>query len=103
MKTHKNLWDEFISVENFELAAKKAVKSKKSKKQTKVFLANKDEFLEKLRQDLIFGRFKTSKYHIFEVFEPKRREIYELPLYPDHIVHHALINVLGPIWQNRFV
>ena len=103
MKTHKNLWDEFISVENFELAAKKAVKSKKSKRQTKVFLANKDEFLEKLRQDLIFGRFKTSKYHIFEVFEPKRREIYELPLYPDHIVHHALINVLGPIWQNRFV
>lgn len=103
MKTHKKLWDQFISVENFELAAKKAVKSKKSKKQTKVFLANKDILLEKLRQDLIFGRFKTSEYHVFEVFEPKRREIYELPLYPDHIVHHALINVLGPIWQSRFV
>ncbi len=103
MKTYKNLWDEFISVENFELAVKKAVKSKKSKKQTKVFLANKDVLIENLRQDLNLGKFKTSKYHVFEVFEPKRREIYELPLYPDHIVHHALINVLGPIWQKRFV
>ena len=26
MKTYKNLWDDFISIENFELAVKKAVK-----------------------------------------------------------------------------
>ena len=53
MKTHKNLWDEFISVENFELAAKKAVKSKKSKRQTKVFLANKDETKAPTRLNII--------------------------------------------------
>lgn len=31
MKTYKNLWDEFVSMDNLERAAKKAVKSKKSK------------------------------------------------------------------------
>ena len=103
MKTYKNLWDEFISKENFELAVKKAVKSKKNKRQTKYFLQNKDVLLEKLRDDLIHDKFKTSRYRKFFVFEPKKREIYELPLYPDHIVHHALINVLGPIWQKRFI
>ena len=103
MKTYKHLWEQFISKENFELAVKKAVKSKKNKRQTKFFLQNKDALLEKLRDDLIHDRFKTSKYRVFNVFEPKKREIYELPLYPDHIVHHALINVLGPIWQKRFI
>lgn len=103
MKTYKHLWDQFISMENFELAARRAVKSKRNKKSTQNFLQNKDVLLEKLRQDLIYDRFQTSKYRTFFVYEPKKREIYELPLYPDHIVHHALINVLGPIWQKRFI
>ncbi len=103
MKTYKNLWDKFISIENFELAARRAVKSKKSKKSVQYFLAHKDELIQKLRNSLIAGTFKTSKYEIFTVFEPKQREIYKLPLYPDHILHHALVNILGPIWQKMFI
>ena len=103
MKTYKNLWEQFISPENLELAVKKAVKSKKNKPQTKLFLQNKDALMKKLRDDLIHNRFRVSRYRTYFVFEPKKREIYELPLYPDHIVHHALINVLAPLWQTRFI
>lgn len=103
MKTYKNLWDEFISMDNLKLAAKKAAKSKKNKKQTKKFLANQDVMLKKLQQMLILGKFKTSHYNVFTVYEPKQRLIYELPLYPDHIVHHAIINVIGQHWQNSFI
>lgn len=103
MKSYKHLWEQFISRENFDLAARKAVKSKKSKKSVKKFLAHREEYLEKLRNDLKFGKFKTSPYQTFTVFEPKKRVIYKLPLYPDHIVHHALINILGPIWQSFFI
>ena len=62
MKTYKNLWDEFISRENFDVAVKKAVKSKKNKKQTKFFLEHKDELLEKLRDDLQNDRYKNSYF-----------------------------------------
>ncbi len=103
MKTYKNLWDKFISKENFDLAAKKAIKSKKSKKSVRFFLRNREKFLEKLRKSLINGTFKTSPYKTFVIYEPKRRIIYKLPLYPDHVLHHALINVLGPIWQSFFI
>ena len=103
MKRYKNLWDQFISMENLELAAKKAVKSKKSKWSTRVFEANKKEFLIQLQQMLIDGKFNTSNYRLRRIFEPKERLIYILPLYPDHVVHHALINILGPIWQSTFV
>ena len=103
MKSYKNLWEKFISKENFELAAKKAVKSKKNKKSVKIFLEHRDELLQKLRDDLIYGRFHTSKYQTFTIYEPKKRVIYKLPLYPDHVLHHAIINILGPIWQSFFI
>ncbi len=103
MKTYKNVWDEFISMDNLIFAAKKAVKSKKNKKQTQKFLKNQEQMLLDLQQMLVRGKYKTSGYNVFTVFEPKQRLIYELPLYPDHIVHHAIVNVLGRYWQNSFI
>jgi len=103
MKTYRHLWDEFISAENFNLAVKKAVRSKKKRRSTKRFLRNADEKIEKLRCLLQSGEYKTSPYSQFVVYEPKKRQIYMLPLYPDHIVHHALMNILGPIWQKIFI
>ena len=103
MKRYRNLWESFISMDNLKLAAKKAVKSKKNKKDVLYFIEHQDELLQKLRDDLINGRFKTSQYRIRTIYEPKKRDIYILPLYPDHVVHHALINILGPIWQKMFI
>ncbi len=103
MKTHRHLWEQFIAPENFELAARRAVRGKKSKEQIRRFMANRDVLLARLRDMIINNKFKTSKYRIIKIHEPKERYIYVLPLYPDHIVHHALINILGPIWQRMFV
>lgn len=103
MKSYKHLWEQFISKENFELAAKKAVKSKKSRKSVQWFLRHQDVLVEQARQLLIAGKFKTSPYKTFTIYEPKKRIIYNLPLWPDHVVHHALINILGPIWQHSFI
>lgn len=103
MKRYKNLWNDFVSMENLELAAKKAVKSKKSRWQSQIFEKNKKQYLQHLKSVLENGEFNTSEYRIRKIFEPKERLIYILPLYPDHIVHHALINILGPIWQSTFV
>lgn len=103
MKSYKHLWDQFISKENLELAAKKAVKSKKKTRSVRKFLEHRQEYMDQLHDMLVRGKFKTSQYKTFTIYEPKRRVIYELPLYPDHIVHHALINVLGPIWHRFFI
>ncbi|MBP9999266.1 MAG: reverse transcriptase [Proteobacteria bacterium] len=102
MRTVNHLWEQFISMENFQIAARKAIKSKKSKKAVAKFLKNKDVLLEKLRRDIMNGSFQTSPYVVKTIYEPKQRQIYVLPLYPDHILHHALINVLGPIWLKLF-
>ncbi len=103
MKTHKHLWEQFISPENLDLAARRAVRGKRGRRSTRRFLRHRAQRLEKLREMLIRGEFTTGKYRIFTIFEPKKRNIYMLPLYPDHLVHHALMNILAPIWQNLFI
>lgn len=45
----------------------------------------------------------TSKYDTFIIREPKERLIFKLPYYPDRIVHHAIMNILEPIWRSVFI
>ena len=46
--------------------------------------------------------FQTSDYDIFKIYKPKERDIYRLPYYPDRIVHHAVMNILEPVWVSIF-
>lgn len=102
-KHFRHLWQDFISTANLERAAHNAVLSKKSKSDVRKFLSHRHRRMARLMDILRRGEFHTSAYRARNIFEPKRRTIYILPLYPDHIVHHALINVLGPIWQSMFI
>ncbi|MDR1071649.1 MAG: reverse transcriptase/maturase family protein [Rickettsiales bacterium] len=103
MKSHRNLWDQFISKENFAFAVKRALRHKKKTAEIRRFLENADEMTERLRMAVLGGQFTTSKYRVKTIYEPKKREIYILPFYPDRIVHHALMNVLIPIWDRMFI
>lgn len=99
MKTYKNLYDNFISEDNFKLAYHNAKLGKKSQAQVKQFMANEDENLENLRQRVLNGLYTTSPYRVKKIYEPKEREIFILP-FQDRIVQHAVMNILKPIFTN---
>ena len=63
----------------------------------------KEEKLISLRNILAAGEYTTSTYRTKRIFEPKQRDIYILPFWPDRIVQHAIIGVLGPIWEKMFI
>lgn len=56
-----------------------------------------------LLASLVNGTYKTSDYKNDIIYEPKKRIISKLPYYPDRIAHHALMNILKPIWVSRMV
>ena len=103
MKRHNNLFERIVSIENLQLAATKAKKGKLWQNTVKNFEQNEVSNLLKLQQDLKDGTFNTSSYKIKKIYEPKERDIYVLPFYPDRIVQHAIMNVLEPIWDNLFI
>jgi retron-type reverse transcriptase len=102
MKTHKRLWGEFISRENFARAAFRALRNKKKTGEIKRFMKDMPACTEKVRRLVERGEFTTSSYRVKTIFEPKKRDIFILPFCPDRIVHHALMNVLMPIWDAMF-
>lgn len=57
----------------------------------------------KLAETLNDLTYKTSNYSTFKIYEPKERLIFRLPYYPDRITHHAIMNIMEPIWVNIFI
>lgn len=102
MKRIENLYDQICTLENLELADEKARRGKLRSHGVKRHDKNRTENIKSLREALLNGTFRTSKYDVFTIYEPKEREIYRLPYFPDRIVHHAVMNVLEPIWTSIF-
>lgn len=102
-KTYKHLRERICSFPNLLEADRKA---RKGKAKTMSMLCLDKNYLNcmmQLQRDLLDNTYKTSDYKTFKIYEPKEREIFALPYYPDRIVHHAIMNVLEPIWKKVFV
>lgn len=102
MKRIGNLYEKIISLDNLRCADEKARRGKLHTYGVQVHDRNREANLLALHEALLTKTFKTSRYEVFTVFEPKERLIYRLPYYPDRIVHHAIMNVLEPIWVSVF-
>lgn len=102
MKRIGNLYEQIISIDNLQKADELARKGKKLSYGVRIHDKNREENIVTLHELLKNKTFKTSDYHIFKIYEPKEREIYRLPYFPDRIVHHAVMNILEPIWVNIF-
>ena len=87
---------------NVQKAYNKARKCKRHRKDVLIFTKDKEENLDKVREDIINLAYEPSKYHYFKVYEPKERQIMALPFY-DRVVQHAINNVLEPIFDKRFI
>lgn len=102
MKRIGNLYDKIISLENLRLADENARKGKLKTYGVKLHDRNREANLIALHEALKAGTYRTSEYSTFTIYEPKERVIFRLPYYPDRIVHHAVMNVLEPIWLSVF-
>lgn len=101
MITYKHLWEDFISFDNLYSAAKKTEKGKRWKNTALEFNYNFEENLLRLQEELESGEYIPGAYRHFTIYEPKERVISAAP-YKDRVVHHAIINILEPIWESRF-
>lgn len=98
MKRVGDLYTEIISMENLRLAEHNARKGKKNQYGVQLFDRNPEGNLLLLQELLSNQGYCTSEYDTFKVFEPKERLVYRLPYFPDRITHHAIMNVLEPIF-----
>lgn len=102
MKRYGRLHEKICASENIELAIERAERGRKKKTAIRWFNEDKERLTEELRLMLEHETYTVSKYSSFNVSEPKERTIHCLPFYPDRIIQHAIMNVICPIFIEKF-
>lgn len=104
MKRINNLYNKIWDLDNIRLAHRNASRGKSKYSEVKEINKDPEYYFSKLSILLRDEKFKNSEYVIFNrLCGVKLREIYKLPYYPDRIVHHAIMNVLEPIWRKTLI
>jgi retron-type reverse transcriptase len=104
MKRYGNLWDKIIDIENIKFAHQQARRGKTYYTEVKMVDADLDKYAKEIQEMLINKTFTTSEYEIEDRHDGRKvRTIYKLPYYPDRIVQHALLNIIGPLLTNCFI
>jgi RNA-directed DNA polymerase len=104
MKRYGNLWKDIVDLENIKFAHKQARRGKSFYTEVKMVDGDIDKYCKEIWAMLVNKTFTTSPYEIEERHDGRKmRTIYKLPYYPDRIVQHALLSVVGPILVNSFI
>lgn len=102
MKRIGNLYEQICSIENLQLADQIARKGKAKQPGVIWHDKSREANLQKLHEMLRDKTYQTSEYTTFTVYEPKERLIFRLPYFPDRITHHAVMNILEPVFVSTF-
>lgn len=102
MKRIGNLYEQIYCIENLELADSIARKGKSKQPGVIHHDLNRKSNIRELHRMLKNKTYKTSEYTTFTIFEPKERLIFRLPYFPDRITHHAVMNILEPVFVSTF-
>jgi len=102
VKRTKNLYDEICSFSNLLLAAKMAQRGKRHQPGVAAFNHDLEGNLLRVQQELIGRAYVPGAYRTFKIRDPKTRLISAAP-YRDRVVHHALCNVVEPIFERVFI
>lgn len=77
------------------------VRGKTGRLDIEAFAFDLEAHLEQLYHDLASGQYRHGPYRVFVRCDPKRRVI-AVPSVRDQIVHHLLVQAIGPTFERRF-
>lgn len=101
-KRFDHLFEQITSYENLWQAFGRAAKGKRSQPEVAMFELWVDVHLLRLREELLAGSWQPGGYHNFTINDPKRRVVSAAP-FADRVVHHALVQVLEPLFEPTFI
>lgn len=101
LKRYGNLYREIVSFKNLLLASKKAFRGKRDKHKVAEFYFDLEKELLRLQEEMFKKTYEPRPLRTFLIFEPKEREIGASD-FRDRGVHHAVCNVVEPIFERGF-
>lgn len=91
-----------LTWDNLWWAYRQAAKGKRGHRPAATFEQHVADKLVQLQRELHDQTYRPGAYHHFYIHEPKRRKISAAP-FRDRVVHHALCNLIEPVFDTRFL
>ncbi len=102
MRRIGHLWPAVTSFANLHRAATEALRGKRHRPYATAFFGDLESNLLEIQEELRSRRYRPGSYRTFWIREPKARLISAAP-FRDRVVHHALVRVIEPIFERRFI
>lgn len=102
-KRLKNIYPLIYATENLVRSQYNAQKGKGDRAEIRNFNSNICDNLACLYSMLADESYIPGEYRIKTIYEPKERVIMIAPFFPDRVIHHCIINVLGGVWMKTFI
>jgi RNA-directed DNA polymerase len=96
------MYNVLTSWDNLLLAYTKAARHKRGRPNVAAFEYRLEDNLFQLQAELQKQTYQPGPYTSFFIHEPKRRLISAAP-FPDRVVHHALCNLIEPLFERSFI
>lgn len=96
------LFERLVSFPNLLEAARLASRGKRFRPNVAAFSLVQEEELHRLREELLTRSYRPGLYRTFVLHEKKARLISAAP-FRDRVVHHALCNVIEPMFDRGFL
>jgi hypothetical protein len=96
------MYAQIASWDNLLLAYQRAAQGKRGQPNVAAFEHRLEDNLHQLRAELLDHTYRPGPYTSFFIREPKRRLISAAP-FRDRVVHHALCNLIEPIFERSFI
>jgi retron-type reverse transcriptase len=97
-----DLFERITAWDNLIAAWREARRGKRNRPEVRAFEYDLEANLVSLHEHLLRGTWQPGKPRRFCVRDPKWREI-TAPPFPDRIVHHAIVRVVEPLFERRFI
>jgi retron-type reverse transcriptase len=97
-----HLFENVIDFENLTAAYHAARKGKRYRREVADYAVHLEENLINLQNHLLWKTWEPGHARRFTVYEPKQRDI-QAPPFEDRIVHHALVRIVEPLFERRFI
>ena len=102
MRRTNNLYPECISFQNLLLAWRKTRRGSGRTADSALFFQEMEKELLALQAELSAESWQPRPFRFFNIYDPKHRTI-AVSDYRDRVVHHAVVNVLEPVFEKTFV
>ncbi len=102
MKRYGHLFEQIVSFENLHAAARRAFRGKRCNPTVAPFFFAMERELLALHHELSTETYRPKPYGVFEIREPKIRQICSSN-FRDRVVHHAICKILEPLIERKLI